>query len=169
MDPDRLGSPDDRRIVLTFLRAQEQGAEISEPALDAFYEAMKRSADGPLYRRAAAALRTLADSSARRGARTPITLTWRLAWFLTHSGAHEEAIAVSESAEARHLPGIHRAYMAGIRASALIALGQMRHDSGLLDQAEQSIRTALAAGSEKDIVNTLYGTLRAARVQIAAP
>jgi len=169
VDPDRLGSPDDRRIVLTFLRAQEQGAEISEPALDAFSEAMKRSADIPLYRRAATAVRLLAESSARRGARTPVTLTWRLAWFLTHSGAHEAAIALSETPEARRLPGMHRAYMAGIRASALIALGRMRHDSGLLDQAEQSIRTALAAGSEKDVVNTLYGTLRAARLQIAPP
>ena len=164
VDPDRLGSPSDRRIVLTFLRASEGKAAVSELALAAFYDAMKRSADAALYRRAAAALRAVAESSAR----APVTLPWRLAWFLNRTGQHEAAIAVSETPEARRLQGVDRAVMASIRASALIVLGGTRRDAALLDLAEHAIRAAVAAGSDREVVNTLYGTLRAARARIGA-
>jgi hypothetical protein len=163
IDPDRLGSAQERRVVLTFLRAQESGATISEPALEAFHEAMKRSADTALYRRAAAALQGLRESG---GDRSLHSLLWRLAWFLNRSGDHEAALAVSESPEATRLQGMNRAIMAAIRASALIVLGRSRQDSGLLDKAEVSIRIARSSGSAPEIVDTLVGALRAARVKI---
>jgi hypothetical protein len=168
VNPDRLASEQDRHAVLTLLRSQENAANISEPAVEAFYEAMKRSSDIGLYRRAAAALRALADACTGRGVRAPVTLPWRLAWFLNRAGQFEGAIAVSETAEARGMPGMNQAYMAAIRASALISLGRMRRDAALLDKAEHAIRIALAAGSEREVANTLYGALRAARAQIGA-
>jgi hypothetical protein len=58
--------------------------------------------------------------------------------------------------------------MASIRASALIVLGGTRRDAALLDLAEHAIRAAVAAGSDREVVNTLYGTLRAARARIGA-
>jgi hypothetical protein len=161
IDPDRLASSRDRRVVLTFLRAVTARAAISGPALEAFHEAMKRSSDVVVYRRAADALRWLGQSNPHQ----PVTLPWRLAWFLNRAAQHEEAVAVSESPEAGRLQGMDRAIMAAIRASALISLGVARRDPALLDKAEQAIRISVAAGSDLDVVNTLYGTLRAARRQ----
>jgi hypothetical protein len=166
VDRDRLASRQDQHAVLTFLRSQENAADPSEPAIEAFYEAMKRSSDIALYRRAAAALRALANACAGRGVPAPVTLPWRLAWFLNRANQFEDAIAVSETAEARGMPGMNRAYMAAIRASALISLGRMRHDTALLENAEHAIRIALAAGSEREVVNALYSALRAARARI---
>lgn len=166
VDPDRLASRQDQHAVLTFLRSQQNAADTSVREVEAFHEAMKRTSDIALYRRAAAALRALADACTVRGVRAPVTLPWRLAWFLNRTGQFEDAIAVSETAEARGMLGMNRAYMAAIRASALISLGRIRHDADLLDKAEHAIRIALAAGSEREVVNTLYGVLRAARAQI---
>jgi len=167
VDPDRLGSAADRHAVLIFLRAQETGETIAEPALAAFYEAMKRSPDAAMHRRAAAALRTLAGDR-HGGDPRLVSLLWRLAWFLNRTGQYEEAIALSETPAALDLQGMHRAYMASIRASALIALGGLRRDTNLLKKAEQSIRTALAAGSAPEIADSLYGALRRARERIGA-
>jgi hypothetical protein len=161
IDPDRLASSQDRRVVLTFLRAVTAQTAISGLALDAFHEAMKRSSDIAVYRRAADALRWLGRTSSH----PPVTLPWRLAWFLNRAGQHEEAVTVSEAPEAGRLQGMDLVYMAGIRASALISLGTMRRDPTLLDKAEQAIRIAAAHGSDCDAINTLYATLRAARVQ----
>ena len=58
--------------------------------------------------------------------------------------------------------------MASIRASALISLGGLRRDAGLLDNAEQSVRAALAAGSAKEMTDSLYAALRRARDRISA-
>jgi len=165
VDPDRLASSQDRHAVLGFLHSQEKQTVISEPVLGAFYEAMKRSTDMGLYRCAATALRALAVSCAERGVQAPGTLSWRLAWFLNRVGRFEDAIKISETMAAQ---GMNRAYMATIRASALISLGRIRHDVGLLEKAEHAIRIASGAGSEREVVNTLYGVLRAARAHIGA-
>ena len=82
VDPDRLASAADRHTVLAFLRTQEAGHAITEPTLAAFHEAMKRSPDAAVHRRAAAALRDAAAGQAGRGDPVPTTLPWRLAWFL---------------------------------------------------------------------------------------
>jgi len=168
VDPDRLASAADRHTVLAFLRTQEAGDAITEQALAAFHEAMKRSPDAAVHRRAAAALRDVAAAQAGRGDPVPATLPWRLAWFLNRTGRYEDAIAVSETPEALRQQGMHRAYMASIRASALISLGGLRRDTGLLDSAEQSVRAALAAGSAKEMTDSLYAALRRARDRIGA-
>jgi hypothetical protein len=167
VNPDRLPSTEARRDVLTFLVALDSpDAPQPELPLERFYEAMQLSADAATYRRAADALRGLATACDTSHVRQPETLPWRLAWFLCHSGQYDEAIAVSETTGARRMQGKNRAYMAGIRASALMSLATARNDPRLLDLAEQSIAMALAAGSDRDIVDQLYRTLRSARANL---
>jgi hypothetical protein len=58
--------------------------------------------------------------------------------------------------------------MASVRASALISLGTVRRDAKLLDAAERSIKTAQAAGSDREFVDQLYRSLRKAGAELGA-
>ena len=165
VDPDTIGSATEREQVLAFLRSSEDGELPAEPALRAVYDAMKKpAATSSRYRRAAEALQALMTTCIRLDAMPP-SLPWRLAWFLNQSGQLVEAITVSETPQARAVQGMHRAYLATIRASALIALSRLWHDPGLLEQAEASLKTAYGIDGGSDEVKAVYRELNRAREQ----
>ena len=169
VDPNSLRSAEDREQVLGFLELVEKGELPAEPALRAFTEAMKPAASAAKHRRAAQALRAVMAMCARHGD-TPPSLPWRLAWFLNQSGQFDEVVALCEAPQARAMQGMHRAYLATIRASALLALANIGHDGRLLDQAEAALKIAYAIDGGSDEVKAVYRELtRMRRREVGGP
>jgi len=163
MDPNGFRSSAEREQVLGFLVMVENGQLPSESALREFYEAMKPAASPAKHRRAAEALQALMATCMQHGD-VPSSLSWRLAWCLNQAGQLDEAVATTETPHARAGQGMDRAVLAIIRASALIALADIRHDPGLLDQAEAALKVAYAIeGGGSEEVKAVYGALNRAR------
>ncbi len=163
MVPGELGSAADREQVLRFLVQAERGECPSEPALRAFYAAMKPAATADKHRRAATALEQSMAACARRGD-MPESLPWRLAWFLKESGQFEAAAGVTAPA----VRGMERAILETIRGSSLVMLGSVRRDLRLLDQAEAALRMAYAMDGGSNEVKAVYRALTRARAELTA-
>ena len=74
-----------------------------------------------------------------------------------------EVVALCEALQARATQSLHLAYLATIRASALLALADTRQDGRLLDQAEAGLKIAYAIDGGSEQVKAVYRELNRMR------
>ncbi len=176
VNPDSLGSTEDRRAVLALHRSLADGSVPPAEVRRAAYLALRAGGRAETGRWGARLFREVFALCRNAGSAVPDDCHWRLAALLRQAGELREAIAVSDvlHTDVLHTDVLHRGtvrdpqarkLLATTRVGALLELWRATREVELVRQADRAFKVAWAIGRDDAEVQALRPALNRALEQ----
>jgi hypothetical protein len=163
INPDRLGSAEDRRAVLALCRTLAGWLLPTLEIRRAAYLALRAGGQAENARAGARLFREVFAVCQAAGVAVPDDCHWRLATLLRHAGELREALAVSDVLVSGGIRDEQaRKLLATTRVGALLELWRMTRATTLVRQADQAFKIAWALGRDDPEVLELRPALNRA-------